>query len=256
MWATTLANAFIENLRLGAYRLVRTFTPTSEFIEPLNLGANWLAWTLAVTGIIVKVLLSRTLDHLGASASAYRCVKHLLSVRTVLDKVGTLTLAFIFIKSLLWWTLHNFWASALADSFVKYLSSMRAVLGCICTFTLTTGFVKDLCLCAFRSRVRAFTLAGVVVELLVAWTLYSSIGTPTFAEVFIKDLSSIRAILGCMWTFTLAAGCVEDLRLCAVRSRVRAFTLAGVVVELLVAWTLYSSIGTPTFAEVFIKDLW
>ena len=123
---------------------MRAFTLASEFIEPLNLGASWLARTLAVTGTIVKVLLSRTLNHLRASASTYRCVENLLSIRTVLDKVGT--------------------------------------------FALTTGCVKDLYLCAIRSRVRTLALAGLVVEFLVAWTLYSSIGTSTFAQIFIKDL--------------------------------------------------------------------
>ena len=232
---------------------------------------------LAVTRTRIESLISRTCDYLRTSAGADRCVKYLRLIGAALNKVWTLALACAIIEPLPRWTSYISRASALTGTAVKDLSRVWTPLGSMRTFTSTGPVIEYLigvgavcrpmwALASAEDIVEylwlracqdlwALTLANCVIEDLLSRASDRAPRTLAPASPIIEYLSWVGALLGPVWTFTLAANSVEDLRLCACWYGMRAFTAARTGVELLVTWTIDHS-WTLALTCPIVEHLW
>jgi hypothetical protein len=187
-------------------------------------------------------------------------------------RVGAFALAKVLIEVLAGWTRGLVRTEALARVIVKFLSGFARRVGLAHTLALVT--VKVLAVWALEPVIRtyagtfdgvevlwwfalylmwAFTLAGVLVKLLVSLTK-KNFWTLAFADVSLKYLS-MRALHSFIWTGTLTADVIKFLGLGADIHRWFAFTLTLVAVENLVSWAGVDS-RAAALAEAPVKYLW
>ena len=166
-------------------------------------------------------------------------------------------------------------ATTLADIVIKYLRFGARCL--VRAFTLASGFIEPLSLGASWS-VRTLTVARTRIESLVSRTcdyLWTSAGT----DRCVKYLGRIWTALNKVWTLALACVLIKPLpwwtfhnsrasalagiavkglsRVWACLGNVRTFTLTGPVIEYLNGiGTSFRSVGTLTFAEYIVENLW